>query len=571
MQHLDAILAFFAITLAASLLITAATQVVVSLLGLRGANLRSALANLFESACQDRDAKRYSQVIARRALHQPLVSGSVFSRAGLRLQDLPFLPADAAGKLRWAGSGIPMQSWLLGAAGGFFAWPVLLWAMNRFFFWDVCSYADFVTRWVPFLSLCEHPWRSGAILGAIFFGLLGRWRMATSIRLDELVDVLDKLSAPAGGTLPDPAQRAMLVVAGETRNRAHPKAAPAPSPASKLVSQIDKMFEFAGDEGEGAVAVAVEKPITHVEAHAEVRPGGLTFWFERAMERASQRFAMQARIVTVVLSALLVFGVHLDAIRLFQSLSSDAQMRAQLAASADAMTRLAEQAPKGRESGAFSVREGGRPGVPEVYRTAMATVLALPIASVETVKTKPRHPPHGTAGPPSDAPATGVGAPSEVGISAGPTTTARSKSVSKEHEKAPAPVEDRATLEAKVKASRALAQRPGFASREDAVLWLRETLDGEPALDALATAYEQELNAELPSDADKLLDHSASIKAELARSKLQLVPEEWRGWAPVGNELPGLLVALVFLSLGATLCFNLLKRIASLRPLPGVK
>lgn len=560
--------------LAASLLITAATQVMVSLLGLRSANLRAALANLFESACQDRDARRYSKVIARRVLHQPLVSGSVFSRVGLRLQELPFLPADAAGKLRWAGSGIPMQPWLMGAAGGLFGWPLALWVMNRLFSWDVCTYADVMTRWVPFLSLCEHPWRSGAILGAVFGGLLSRWRMATSIRLDEMVDVLDKLSAPAGGTLPDPAQRAMLVVAGETRSRQRPKPVPAASTAPTLASQIDKMFQDAGDEG--GVAVAVEKPITHIaaQAYADARADGLTFWFDRAMERASQRFTMQARILTVVLSALLVFGAHLDAIRLFQSLSSDAQMRVQIAASADAMTKLAEQAPKGRESGALSSsREGGWPAVPEVYRAAMATVLKLPPAPSEPGKAKPRHVSHGTAAPASDAsssPATSVGAPSEIEIASG-AASAKSKPVGKERERAPVPVEDGVTLEAKAKAFRALSERPGFASREDALFWLRETLEGEPALEPLAAAYEQELNADLPTDADKLLDHSASIKAELARTKLQFVPEEWRGWAPVGGELPGLLVAVAFLSLGATLCFNLLKRIASLRPLPSVK
>jgi hypothetical protein len=585
LQHLDAILAFLAIMLAASLLVTAATQVAIGLLGLRGANLRRALANLFESACQDRDAKRYSKVIARRVLHQPLVSGSVFSRTGLGLQELPFLPADAAGKLRWAGSGIPMQPWLLGAAGGFIGSPVALWAMNRFFSWDFCAVADSVARYVPFLNLCGHPWRSGAILGAICGGLLSRSRMATSIRLDELVEVLEKLSAPAGGTLPDPAQRAMLVVAGETRSRLRPKAASAPSkPTPSLMDRIDKMLDDAGDELDGGVAVAVERPITQVAAHAEARAEGLTFWFDRAMERASQRFTMQARIITVILSALLVFGVHFDAIHLFQSLASDTQMRAQLAASADAMSKLAEQVPRGREAGFPSTREGGRSVVPEVYRNAMAAVLVLPPAPSEPAKVKPRRTSRGAAAPSSEAslsPATSVGAANEVQIAGGAPETsveagqsraaagAKSKSIAKEREKAPA--EDKATLEAKVTASKALTETPGFASREDALQWLSEALDGSPALGTLSAAYEQELNSELPSDADKLVDHSASIKAQLNRSRLRLIPETWRGWAPIGNEFPGLLLAVAFLSLGATICFNLLKRIASLRPLPAVK
>ena len=39
-QHLDTVIAFVAVMLGASLVITAGTQLVISLLGLRGANLR---------------------------------------------------------------------------------------------------------------------------------------------------------------------------------------------------------------------------------------------------------------------------------------------------------------------------------------------------------------------------------------------------------------------------------------------------------------------------------------------------------------------------------------------------
>jgi hypothetical protein len=91
-------------------------------------------------------------------------------------------------------------------------------------------------------------------------------------------------------------------------------------------------------------------------------------------------------------------------------------------------------------------------------------------------------------------------------------------------------------------------------------------LNSDPALENLIANYEQAVNAQLVSDSDKLIDHSASLKHDLARSELQLVPEKWAGWKPVGNELPGFLVALTLLSLGAPICYNLLKTVASLRP-----
>jgi hypothetical protein len=587
LQHLDTVIAFVAVMLAASLIVTAGAQLAISLLGLRGANLRRSLTDLFETASEDRDAKRYAKEIARRVLRQPVISGSVFSRFGIRMDEIPFMPADAAGKLRWAGSGIPLQPWLLGALGGCFIWPLTLGIIKRLSSLDFCAHSALLTSYVPALNLCDHPWRSGAILGAVFGGLLSRWRLATSIRLDELVAVLEKLSAPAGGTLPDPAQRAMLVIAGEARSRPRTKMNP-------VSANIDRIFHDTPDDDEGGVAVAVEKAVTQISGHMEPRLEGLNLWFDHAMDRASQRFAMQARVITVVLSLVLVFAAHLDAIRLFHMLSSDAQQRAQLAGSADAIVKQAEQFPRGRE--------GARSVVPDVYRNAMVAVLGFTPANTEQSKPKPRRASRGSAAPTSGAPQSlsseSPAVPNDIQISAGaaqavgeggqaaPDTAqaspvaptkrgagrAKPKSPTKEHEKAgAAPGEDKATIEAKARATKALEARPGFASREDADSWLRATLDGDPALENLAAAYEQEVNTELVGDTDKLIDHSASIKRELARTELQLLPEKSQGWMPTGQELPGLLVAFLFLCLGAPICYNLLKAIASLRPLPVMK
>ena len=598
-EHLDTVLAFIAVMLAASLVITAGTQLAISLLGLRGANLRSSLADLFENATQDGDARRYARVIAHRVLRHPLISDSAFTRFFIRIDKLPFVPADAAGKLRWAGSEIPLQPWLLGALGGLLMWPATLAIFNRLSPLDICEYTGLIDRYVPVLSLCEHPWRSGAILGAIFFGLLSRWRLATSVRVDELIGVLDKLSAPAGGTLPDPAQRAMLVIAGERRSRPRLKTNPASA-------QNEGIFPDSPEGSEGGVAVAVEKAVTQTSGYAaDARLEGLALWFGRAMERASQRFTVQARLITVVLSFVLVFAAHLDAIRLFQMLSSNAQQRAQLAASADAMIKQAEQLPRGREgAGSQATREVARTAVPDVYRNAMVAVLEVTPAPAELPKSKPRRSSRGVAtrsgGSPSlsnggpDTPndiqiSTGVSQAGGEGSQAVPAVSqsltetpqrerenkgasAKAKSATKEREKSVVmPKEDAETMEAKVRASKALEARPGFASREDAVLWLRSTLDGDPALENLAASYEQEVNSDLSGDADKLIDHSVSIKRELARTQFQLLPEKSQDWPPNEHELPGLLISVVFLCLGAPFCYNLLKAIASLRPLPTVK
>jgi hypothetical protein len=166
LQHLDSLVAFAALILAVSLLITVGTQFIISLLGLRGANLRRSLRDLFETTCPDREAKPYGKEIARRVLRHPLISDSVFSRFGIRADSIPFVPPVTAGKLQWAGSTIPFLPWILGAVSGFFIGPIVLLIAKRLLVTDVCRYSDLLAGSVPFLNYCQHPWRTGAISGA---------------------------------------------------------------------------------------------------------------------------------------------------------------------------------------------------------------------------------------------------------------------------------------------------------------------------------------------------------------------------------------------------------------------
>ncbi len=579
-QHFDTVIAFAALMLVASLFITAATQLVVSLLGLRGANLRRSLVDLFETACPDQEARRWAKEIARRVLRHPAISDSVFSRFCLRADRLPFIPPETAGKLQGAGASIPLLPWIVGGVGGFFVTPIVLVIAKRLFAADTCKYSDLLAGYVSAINFCQHPWRTGALVGAILGGLLSRWRLATSVRVEELLAVLEKLSDPLPGTLPDPAQRAMLTIAW-TENAPGARAKPEPaqggrpvhsrayfdegivrraSKAAPLQNEALAPADADFDEGivrhaepvetEGSVAVAVEEAtaqakepepeftpatggLTAAPAPPEPRLEGLRAWFDHVMDRASQRFALEARLVTVVFSCIFAFVAHFDSVRLFQSMSQGAELRAQLGARAEAIDKQAEK---------FShSKEGAHTVVPDVYRKVMASVLR-PVATVpEPPKPKVRAGSH-TVAPPSRNSQQSAGNGLSMALN-----------------------EDKVTAEAKAKATHALEVVPGFASREDAESWLRTTLDGNPARESLAAAYQQEVNAELVSDSDKLIDESASLKSELVRSEFKLFPDG-RGWTQSSNEVPGLLVTVAFLSLGAAFWYNTLKSLASLRP-----
>ena len=565
-QHFDTVIAFTVLMLVASLFITAATQLVVSLLGLRGANLRRSLVDLFETACPDQEARRWAKEIARRVLRHPTISDSIFSRFSLRVDQVPFIPPETAGKLQGISASIPLLPLIMGAVGGLVITPIAM-AIAKHWFADTWLYTDHLAGYVSVINFCQHPLGTGALVGAILGGLLSRWRLATSIRVEELPAILEKLAEPLPGTLPDPAQRAMLMMAwseNKSGARSRPGAPQEGVPvrlkpycdegivrrASEASSPQNERLSPAEDFDEGIVrhaepvetearhAVAMENAtapakelepestpatgaLASVSTPSEPRLEGLRAWFDHVMDRASQRFAFEARLVTIVLSCIFVFAAHFDSARLFRSMSEEAELRARLAASAEALDKHAEQLSRPKES-AHTV-------VPDVYRKAMVSILRTAPAIPEPAKRKAR---------------------------------------SKKREKVAAtaaPAEDRVTSEAKSKAMHALETSPGFASREEAESWLRATLDGNSARETLAAEYQQEVNAELVSDSDKLIDQSASLKSELARSEFKLFQDE--RLSPLSSTAgPGLLFTIAFLSLGAAFWYNTLKNLASLRP-----
>jgi hypothetical protein len=74
------------------------------------------------------------------------------------------------------------------------------------------------------------------------------------------------------------------------------------------------------------------------------------------------------------------------------------------------------------------------------------------------------------------------------------------------------------------------------------------------------------VNAELVSDADKLIDQSASLKRELARSQFKLFQDEQGS-----SGISGFLVTIAMLSLGSAFWYNTLQNAASLRPRTATK
>jgi hypothetical protein len=187
-------------------------------------------------------------------------------------------------------------------------------------------------------KVLHHPLISDSTFSEVLPRLLSRWRLASAIRKDELVEILRSFAQQSPTVQP--------AGAAETWDTALRRAFDklAPERAAKLVLAVPKVKEmFADDPSLAALALAP------VVASAEELPAQIDRWFDSVMDRVSQRFALHTRLWTVFFSVLLAFALHLDAFRLLTQLSTDAELRARLVASADALVHKADEtlAPPG--------------------------------------------------------------------------------------------------------------------------------------------------------------------------------------------------------------------------------
>jgi hypothetical protein len=161
------------------------------------------------------------------------------------------------------------------------------------------------------------------------------WKRASAIRPEELLDVLhriaEKTAVPAGSPATVEEAAARLVDGlGKSGANALDSAA--------IALALDEMRK----QLPALVAQKGARAIREFEAASNVTLHNLEKYFNASQDRAKQWFAMHTRIITVIAAVVVAFGLQLDFLNLFARISSDADLRARLAASAPALLQQSQ-------------------------------------------------------------------------------------------------------------------------------------------------------------------------------------------------------------------------------------
>lgn len=200
----------------------------------------------------------------------------------------------------------------------------------------------------------KHSLASDSAFSSFEYSMFNRWRLASAIRKEELVAILRSLANPPAGKAAANSGPGWMVALQESFRDPDPELAAA---LTQVATQVRQLLPNDPERAQRFLSPLVDS--------AAGLPGKISQWFDSVMDRASQRFAVHTRIWTVVFAVLLSFALQLDAFRLYTRLSSTADVRAQVLASADALAKRAD------EHGASPTN-----GSPAVYVVAMKQMIA---------------------------------------------------------------------------------------------------------------------------------------------------------------------------------------------------
>lgn len=109
-----------------------------------------------------------------------------------------------------------------------------------------------------------------------------------------------------------------------------------------------------------------------------------------------------------------------------------------------------------------------------------------------------------------------------------------------------------------------------LVTRDEGRRWISARFAGVPRLDQRIVEYEESFDSitrvRLPELGARVVD----LRSQVEESRLVVIPATWEAWAEraksTHRHVPGLLLTVILLSLGAPFWFNALRSLAALRP-----
>ena len=179
-------------------------------------------------------------------------------------------------------------------------------------------------------KILHHPLISDSTLSDRTHDIFGRWKLASAIRKDELIEIVRMLAKPAENetATAEPWRVALRTSLDRL----------VPAEGEKLMIALPEIRKiFPNDPAK------VELVMAQLIPTAERLTAELDDWFHSVMDRVSQRFAVHARTWTIIFSLVVAFALQLDAFDLYRGLSTNSELRARVLASADALTHKADE------------------------------------------------------------------------------------------------------------------------------------------------------------------------------------------------------------------------------------
>jgi len=153
-------------------------------------------------------------------------------------------------------------------------------------------------------------------------------RRATSIRQEELIQLLDDLASSPSSPLKTDTKEALKKVVGVAQT---PEFA---AGVERLKTQLEQAFS--------TEAGRIRQEVETVLADTRKVVSDVGSWFDMVMDRTTENFLLKTRWITASVGLVLAFGLHVDSLQIIRQLATQPELRAKLIQSADATLQKAE-------------------------------------------------------------------------------------------------------------------------------------------------------------------------------------------------------------------------------------